>query len=423
MFQRHFLSCFLALVMLFGLSGVSYAQDCECICDTKTKTEDIGLARFTLPPFAITDCLSTAFLLEYGSKEFRVNGTLGWKATYQDFFKVSGEWLTQRNEFLFCTGSHEARVKQDAVGIAYEHVFCHPYILGVEVGGSYSHAMGKRLHSAQCSSLTTVHRHIAGSEAWDARIGGNFNTFCDGIFSLFGTYDCVKYQNRFHDDEYVKGFGGGAMLSQRLFCDVDLVATVELRRPYYFYEAQLNWVQNIFSHNVSIGVFTSYTHGQKKLGNNSIFGVNIGFDLNCKEEIYSRCCEDPPRNWSLGFNQWVAIPAVYKPKVLARPEQEIIVATPAPACIPPAGISPAVLMELWFIGVPITPYDASTLFTGSSLTYSISGGPSGITINSTTGVISGTPIAAPGDAFEITITATNSCGAANVVLPVLLDPT
>lgn len=421
------------IILLFAMPIAPHAQEC-CVCNTHSKTDETGLIRYVLPAFGVIEGLDAAFLFEGGSKQFRASGTFGWEATCQDFFKVTAEWLKQKNQFSFCTGNHHAWVKQDAVGIGYQHLFCHPFALAVEIGGSYSHAMGKDLSDLACTSTVIVNRNIAGSEAWDARIGGTFNTFCDGFFSVYGLYDCVKYQKKFHDDDYVKGFGGGVTLTQRIFPEVDLVGIIEMRRPYNYFEAHLDWKQTFFNRDMTFGILASHTHGRSKLGNNTVVGLNLAFDLNCKPYSYDcdPCCGDPAPPWNLGFDQWVSIPAVYKPRVLAIPEQ-LITAVIEPICPipPPVTVTAVAPIEFWSAFLSIIPYDTSTLFSGTGLTYSATGMPPGISIDPTTGILTGSPdftIDPPpfrgfSQPFNITVTATNSCGSAIAGVPALVSVT
>jgi hypothetical protein len=73
--------------------------------------------------------------------------------------------------------------------------------------------------------------------------------------------------------------------------------------------------------------------------------------------------------------------------------------------------SGSISSQSWQVGEAITPLDISGEFTGDELVYSASGLPSGLSINSSSGVITGTPASVSTGSF--TISATNSGGTAS----------
>lgn len=406
-------------IVLMTYAALLPAWDVDCLgcsCDNKKAKDTFFVGRVVVQPENINPWCASSFLLEGGERHFRGSGTFGLDLSSDDRMKVTGEWLLEKNSYNFCSGKARAWLNQWALGFAYQHLFCNPYILSFDVGATYSRAYGKGIGTQSCSIQSDIKRYIAGSEAIDARLGATFFSFCDGILSLYATYDKVEYLKRYYPDEEESGFGGGAKIVQPLYPCLDLVAGVEVRPPYNYYNAELNWVSEFCCYDYTLGFFGAYTQGKGGLSNDGRLGIQIAVNFgstNCRERDQERGygCGSSVIGRALDFNTWVMTPAVYRPKVLAIKDQDCVV-----TCVAPQALTSS--FDILGVEGDAANFEGYEALTGSSLNFLLSGAvPPGVSVNSVTGVIS-VPGTLEAGEYNFTLTGSNQCGSASV--PVLL---
>ncbi|CRX39168.1 putative secreted protein [Estrella lausannensis] len=412
------MKCFFTIaLMIITASLPAWEVEClGCRCHNSDSTDKFLVGRVVLQPENINRFCATSFLLEGSQDLFRGSGTIGLDLSADDRMKVTGEWLSQNSSFNFCSGTKKRWIHQWAAGFAYQHLFCNPYILSFDAGVCYSHAFGRSLGTKACSTQSDVKRYIAGAKAFDATLGATFFSFCDGVLSLFATYDKVEYKKKYFEDKEEKGFGGGVKLVQPVIPCVDLVVGAEVRQPYNYYNAELNWVSELFCYDYTLGLFGAYTQGKGGLCNDGRLGVQIAVNLgstNCRERAAS-CGNGSGRSVigrALDFNNWVMTPAVYRPKVLAVKDQDCVI-----TCVAPQAVGTT--FDILGIEGEINTFEGYEALMGSNLSFSLTGSvPSGVTVDQTTGVMIVPPTLEAGE-YNFTLRGVNQCGSATT--PVFL---
>ena len=77
---------------------------------------------------------------------------------------------------------------------------------------------------------------------------------------------------------------------------------------------------------------------------------------------------------------------------------------------------PVILSALTAYGTLNVPFSYTTIATNNTTSYSASGLPAGLSINSSTGVISGTPTSVTTSPASVSVTATNTTGSTTAVI-------
>jgi hypothetical protein len=361
------------------------------------------------PPTSSYGAIS--FLGEVGSKNFRGSGTYGAYITSCQRFKVTGEFLTQKINFSFPTEKENKWVSQYAVGGEYQYILPSSPFQSIDLGGYYSHAFKKGIDALS---------RIAGSDGGSGYLGTTVKLWNCAFFSLDINYDHVKYHRHFQSDKLANGWGSSGSLVQLLPKDLSFKLDAELRRPFFFYEGSLNWNRNYSNWGVNCGVYANYTQGKEGLPNIVAGGLQLGFSFGGKADP---CCRraatvDPssPSYQSSDCGQqlycdltnWVRTPSVYVPIVQVIPDSNFGV------CIPPTSSS------IPDQSAPLNTnahFDVSGFFYGSApLTYVAINLPAGLSINASTGVISG--IIHTGS--TATVTATNGCGSTSQTFSIVV---
>lgn len=356
---------------------------------------------FSCTPREIGDNSGVAFLAEGGRRNLRFNGTYGMLFDEDNRFKVSAEYLQQKLGYHFSTGKADRWVRQYAIGAAYGHEFCNPYITCGEITGYFSHAPNHYLGDAECAG-ELVSRRIAGSYAYGVEASATISLWPCAFLFLDAIYDSVAYQRKFHSRKYVNGFGGSVGFSHQFYNGLGVDLKAEFRRPFNYYRAGLRWFPSEYS-GLSLGVYASYVRGKYQLPNNTTAGLEVTYtfsDLFSPSSWFGlEACE--PVCCCPQLRCWVSKPAVYLPQVLAIAEESICqlpTSTPIPD----------------FTFTTIGPYsiNAAPFFSnpeGGPIVFSAVGLPPQSSIDANTGVISGIVIAGAGP-FSVTVTAKTSCG-------------
>ena len=377
---------------------------------------------------------------EVGAKNYRVDGTLGWKIRNDQRLKITGEYLWQKITYNFFAGNTQQWVNQGAVGAAYEYDLP-GYALKpqLDLSGYYSHAPSKNLNTVSGTLVNSGGvlqnfvdaRRIAGSNAGGVAPGITIHPWQGAKVGADLNYDNVSYNKNGAPSQNAKGFGGTARFDQALTKDVDLGLVAGNRQQFNNYQANLNWTKDSSAGEWVWGVGAAYTAGKNTLPSTYNVVATVKFlvdqktpaaqpihrDANFKD-VYKD--EVPPVQPVFDdFKKWTSDPAIYMPQVLAITDEKLQTTTPTPSC---ALLAPALLSAI--AGPPLFHVDGTfptaANFSGDNLTFTITQvtpfapfptPTTTVTINPTTGVVSvhdGLPPAQTNGTF--TVTATNCLG-------------
>lgn len=398
---------FVYLCALFLLPIASLLGSCSTHHQDDTQNT-LPSVRVVLP-YAFDDSSGASLILQGGGNNFRANGTLGAYFTDQQRVKASYDFMEERLTYRFCTGKTHKWMQQSAGGLKYEYLFDDCAFKTLEIGGFYSYAPSKKLSSKPITSLSSLDRHISGSNYWNVDLGTTVELWCEGFVGLELNYARLQYNNKFYEDKKLNGLGGKVTFDQYLDGNFRLHASGEWKRFSRYVEGKMTRSFCLECGTLDLGIFASRFIGEHGLGNNTRYGIEIGIGMQGVSPNQSFYNYDPCRcRTPCDLVSWLAEAAVEMPAIYAIAEQRRV-----------CSALPVVL-------VPVIPYEYSSeelalglqtadAFSGSGLTYSMSGGfPLGATIDPTTGEVI-IPIGTTGN-FSFTITATNECGSAQATL-------
>jgi len=359
-----------------------------------------------------------SLLGEAGVKNFRVGGTLGWKAEENQYLKLSAEYLTQDITYSFITGNSNQWMSQGALGAGYLYEFAGNYQPHFDLNAYVSHAPSKSLSAVNGTTIVagvlnnfTVQRRIAGSNAAGIVPALSIAPWQGGRVGVGLNYDNVRYDKNYSPNEDAKGFGGTATFDQKLSQTVDFGLSAAVRQPFNNYAANVSFSNPAFN-NWVLGVGGDYTTGKNTLPNtwDVLFSASYSFDKRTVSApaAYKGFKGETAMPVHDDLMSYTADPAVYMPQVLAVTDQREITS----CAYGQPTFTGTIANQTTAPGVTQT-FNSPTSFGGTGLTYTVvssktGGGTSTVTINSTTGAVTVTGLRST---TTITITATNPCGA------------
>ncbi len=348
-----------------------------------------------------TEWGAISFLGEAGYRSLRGGGTYGTYFSNCHRFKVSGEYLRQKLTF-----QHADKAKwtsQYAVGGEYQWLLPRSAFQNIDLGATYAHS----LKSSGVSSSNGIFSYA----------GTTVSLWKCAYLSANANYDYVKCHRK-DSDQLINGWGGSARLVQMFAQDFSFTLGTDIRKPFNYYEAAIDWNHFYSPVGVSCGLFGSYTDGKKGVPNIATGGIRLSLSFGTRKE---NCCRETTDDCSArafcDISQWVAISSVHVPVITT--------VASAPRALGPCSPPTSTGIPKFVVGpVGTTSYDVSSYFHSSEpITYTISnsGGvpaAAGLTINPVTGVITATHAGAPSTSYTITVTATSRCGSTsqNIVL-------
>ncbi|HSX26411.1 MAG TPA: Ig domain-containing protein [Chlamydiales bacterium] len=361
-----------------------------------------------------------SFLGELGAKNFRGSGTYGVYFTPCQRIKFTGEFLTQKLHYHFSSHGQSKWNSQYALGGEYQYLLPSSAFQSIDLGGYYSHAFNKHISAT---------RRIAGSDAGSCYFGTTVKLTNYAYLSADANYDYVNYHRHLQDRKVASGWGGSFGFVQCFSNDITLNFEAEFRRPFFFYEGILNWNRRFTNWDLNCGIYGNFTDGKEGLPNVIAGGFQIGFsfggcDTPCCRTSSCDCqpctapislcncqpvsCEDDcNRRLYCDLASWVMTPAVYVPVVQA-------ISDSATCALPTSTTIPFQVAEG---GGPFSFATGGFFSSTTPLTFSATGLPAGLSINPSTGLISGT-IGFAGS--TVTVTATNACGSTSQSFLILI---
>ncbi|RYW87865.1 hypothetical protein D7221_08990, partial [Legionella pneumophila] len=247
-------------------------------------------AHYVLP---LGERLALGALGEYGSGQYRINGTLGYGFSPTAQMKFTAERFGQRLPFQFDSGDIESRVHQDAYGVRFQQLFNAPFLQGFNLGGYYADASSKDLNpviftsnGSNCggfaSGLQCInYRHLAGATSTGADAGIDVLLTPSTLISGTLYYDQVRYNPIFShtSDEDRNGLGGGVRLNQLLGERLKLTGEATVREIYDTYQAGLSWLPNFQKTKLGIelSLFGQHVTSRNATPDNNSIGLQVNF--------------------------------------------------------------------------------------------------------------------------------------------------
>lgn len=374
-----------------------------------------GSTENTLPsgrivlPYAFDDSSAASLILQGGNNNFRANATVGAFLTDQQRLKASYDFMEERLNFKFCTGKEKKWVTQQAAGLKYEYLFDDCTFKTLSIGGFFSHAPGKTLHSKNLNLNETLSRRIVGSNYWNVDLGLTVTPWENGYIGLILNYGRLTYNYKYHSRDKINGLGGKVTFDQYFWDSYRFHAAGEWTRFSRFVEGKLSKTFCFECGALDLGLFGSRLVGEHGLADNTRFGIELTLGaqgVGTSESYYSYdpCqCRTP-----CDLIAWIAEAAVEMPAIYVVTEQKL-------SCngAPVALVSSVTLNTN---EIPST-FDMAGYFSGTGLIYSIVGTPvnATATIDPTSGVLT---ITDQGGEASLVIQAANRCGSAQISVTV-----
>jgi hypothetical protein len=191
---------------------------------------------------------------------------------------------------------------------------------------------------------------------------------------------------------------------------IDVKVQAEFRKPYKYYEAQLNW-RNSFSYgDVTAGLYLGHLDGRFHLPSSTQGGVQVRFDFGVGG-CSGVCCQDQCCALDCEYLAWLSTPAVYMPQVLAKSDERTTSAchSPTSTTIPNVTIAGTTFFSYQNSLLPFFNGNGFPLTFSSTIVTNTGVANARVTVDSSTGLlnVSGTT---PGT-LTIQVWASSNCGA------------
>lgn len=358
---------------------------------------------------------------EGGAYHLRANGTVGFALYDYNRFKITTEYLAQDITYAFFSGNSQQWVHQTAVGAGYQHDINMRFSPQFDVSGYYSYAPSKTLSIVSGLYVNPMgapinfidNRRIAGSAASGGEAGFSLHPWLSAKTGIYLNYDRVDYDQSYSAiNQDAIGLGGTAFYNQDLTDHVTLGLMGAVRQPFNNYRINLNWNDPLYKGHWTFGAFGEYNEGKNTLPNTWNAGISVNYSEDnsltiTKKEFANKKTSE---NLNHTLTKWVNDPAVRMPQVLAIGDEVKQNNNRSTLCAPAALISPFVSPMLFPSGN--VEIDTASHFNGSNLVFVLISAPSGININSTTGLITGFNDAVSPPGFLTIVRAFNECGSA-----------
>lgn len=338
------------LCSMLMLSSFSLKLQADCDFSTsKTHNELSPCLRLLITPFTPLPQVAMVMLGEASPKNYRASSTFGFFPTAQHRFKFTGEGLVQKLDYRFSSGKVSRWNKQWAIGGDYQFILNNFWITSFDIFMSYNHAQSTSLSDVACLSsptgISSVSRQLAGSRWFAAGAGFTFSPWHRSAMRVALSYDRIEYLKKFQRKHWEDGVGVEISFFQNLARFFDLNLKAELRYPYEYFEALLNWTSYLRGGYISVGVFGGFTSGKNGLPDENMYGIQVSYMLGGNPVIndsnpsydpcsYDNACNRPilTQDWTgtprcfenyCDLVQWTSIPAIYVPEVLVVKEQQL----------------------------------------------------------------------------------------------------
>lgn len=275
-----------------------------------------------------SDALSLEF--DIGTKEFRFATTWGHAFTNDLFFKASLDYLAQKTEFNFLSGSDELRpwMGQWAFGADLRYRLANQLgVDSVHIAFEYINAEDLDLVSKPFSMggpILINHRAIRGVEDISGILGFRAQPWSSGYFDVDLIYDGVSYNRIYSPPNNEFGLGGAIAFHQNLGERFQFVLSGTNRKLYYEYIAGFKYIARHSSGSLlELGLeFSVDGNDDAAFGRENKVGIGIfyswGGDMYAPPVIYADRLNRGLRQEVLDYTNE---PVIRTPQVLVRPDE------------------------------------------------------------------------------------------------------
>ncbi|MEN9916315.1 MAG: hypothetical protein RLY40_247, partial [Pseudomonadota bacterium] len=272
----------------------------------------------------LADQIALGVLGEYGSGQYRLNGTVAYGFTSLSQIKVTGEYLVQRLPFQFDSGSVMQRLHQSAYGVRFQQLFEQPYWQNINLGGYYASAANKDLPPVIfiANGFRYLNeRRIAGASSLGIDVGTEVLLSPKTLLGGNVYFDRVSYGTQLTGDtnQNRQGLGGGVKIKQLFGGNFKLWGEVSVRKIYDSYEGGISWLPLPKLLGLEVSLLGQHVVFHNSLSNNSNVSLQVKWLPDSNPHYDERFTWKNKQLTTV--SQWVKTPAVYMPQVLAIAEQ------------------------------------------------------------------------------------------------------
>jgi hypothetical protein len=299
----------------------------------------------------INDMSAFSVTAEFGDKNERLSGAVGWLIMSNQRFKISADYLRQDITNAFFDGNTDQWIQQGTVSAEYGYDFLdcgyHP---SLSINGFLSRAPTKNLrvdssrfvNSSGLLQKFTDAKRLAGSNAGGLSPGATMTPWQGARLGADINYDIVRYDTKYGKSHDATGFGGTVRVNQAIAANVDLDLLAAVRQPFNNYQAGLYWRNLSYCGSWTLGLNYEYSLGKNTLPStyNVSFNVDYSIDqpgsnyrlhtdgidnfMNTTDQIelngVSSISQQAEKH---DFLAWTSKEAEYLPQVLTVPEEKV----------------------------------------------------------------------------------------------------
>lgn len=297
------------------------------------------------------DNFAVGLIGEYGTGQYRLNGTLGFKLGPQSLFKLSLERFNQKLPFNFDSGKIHKKADQDAIGARYQRVFDENIVIkALSIGGYHAKAHNINLAPIYYTSngfnclgmapgLQCINeRNIAGGISSGLDIGLTALMTSTTLVQGKLNYDSLRYNTIFtrHSTYDTQGLGGTVNVEQLLTSNLKLSGGAEVRKIYNSFDVALSWFSPLIAAaKTEISLIAQKVISHNQTPDNNIAGVRLTL-LTDNTDYQSPGYKLNPTAALSDLKSFVRDPAVKMNQVLAIAEEIVRLVAPSIESVNPS---------------------------------------------------------------------------------------
>ena len=353
-----------------------------------------------------------AFEIEGGENMYRLNGTWGFAINERNRIKFSIERLADNDDYDFASGTESEWIGQNAIGGSYQYILDAGWLQAIDLNAYGAKADSKNYNAVvffdKAGNPLVNQRRITGGETAGASVGLTLLPTQRTRAEIALHYDAVNYDIKYdEDDPSTSGLGFSADIEHLLSERIKAKIGADVLSTDHTYEAGITWLApSKIGSSLEFSVLGSYLDSQTtsdqayQVGVQAIYGWDEGSSQ--QNTGYSSFTALALQD----LKTWARDPAVRMPEVMAVVDEAVFAAVPKLIGDIPDVTTP----ELTPIDFTVAPYFKSDGENQSTLTYTATGLPQGIKMNTNGRLVGTTPDEEQTKVYPVDVIATNSWG-------------